>query len=266
MINGQTELLGIIGNPIKHSLSPQIHNFLLQHYQINAVYLPLVVTKSEPANIISALSNLNIKGANITIPYKTTIIDQLDFVDEYARQIDSVNCIVNKNGKWCGYSTDGLGFICGLNKLADLTAKRFLIIGAGGAAKAIVNALLKLEPKNIYITNRTNYNAEKIIRRLNYNAKLYADEDYDVLINCTNQGMDNISLPIAKKIIAKASYVIDIIYSPSKTPLLQIAEKQGKLYQNGIPMLLFQAQLSFGLFTGILPPIELLEQALKKNL
>lgn len=263
LINGNSTIYGVIGNPIRHSLSPKIHNFLFQHFNLNSVYLPFLVPIKNSEKIIHALTTLSIQGANITVPYKSIIIPQLDHVDEYAKSINSVNTIKYENGKWSGISTDGAGFISGLQQLKiNIPESKILIVGAGGSAKAIAFALAMHNVKSIYIQNRTQSTANELVNNLtsNVHAEIYANQEFNVLINSTSVGLDGNSISVPHNIINQAEYVIDLIYNPKITPLLDYAKQNGKTIQNGLPMLLEQARLAFEFWSGVSVNPELMQK------
>ena len=263
------QLFGVIGDPIAHSMSPDMHNDSFQHLGIQATYLPFAVRSENLQDAVKGMKAIGVKGFNVTIPHKTAIMPFLDKIDLLAAEIGAVNTVKLEDGSYVGYNTDGLGFVKGLREQlqADLTAQKVLIIGAGGAARAIYYSLLQEGAVHVDIANRTLPKAEKLIEGKSGNAHsdIYTlDEaekrllDYTLIINTTSIGMQpNIDeAPISLENIRPQSVVSDIIYNPLQTKLLQEAEERGALTQNGIPMFVYQGTLAFQLWTGEQPDIE----------
>lgn len=267
------KLYAVIGDPIAHSMSPQMHNELFQHYAIDAHYQPLLVKPEHLNEAVSGLKAIGIAGFNVTIPHKTEIIRYLDEVDPLANQIGAVNTVVNLNGRLIGYNTDGLGFLVGLSsKITDFIAQTILIIGAGGAARAIFYTLAKSGVKTLDLCNRSIDKAEQLIESCPYktNSKALSLEEaennlqsYGIIIQTTNIGMEpyNDQLPINVSLIKKGSVVSDIIYNPLETVFLNEAKKKEAITQNGVDMFVHQGALAFEYWTGISPDIN----QMKKN-
>lgn len=272
------KLFAVIGDPIAHSMSPQMHNDLFQHYSMDAHYQPLLVKKEHLEEAVKGLKAIGISGFNVTIPHKTEIISYLDEVDPLASQIGAVNTVVNHNGRLVGYNTDGLGFMKGLSSLTkDFTDHKILIIGAGGAARAIYYTLAKSGVKILDICNRTIEKATTLIESCPYKttsevltlAKAEKKlSEYGVIIQTTNIGMSpNINdLPLAIDRLMKESIVSDIIYNPLETALLREAKKKEAIIQNGIDMFVHQGALAFQHWTGLLPDIHRMKQNVLEQL
>ena len=164
-------LYGVIGDPIAHSMSPQIHNAAFQECSVDSAYVKFHVKKEQLSEALNGIKALGIHGVNVTVPHKEHVMPLLDKIDPLAEAIGAVNTIVNENGKLIGYNTDGLGFVEGLKNIADepLEDKSMLIIGAGGAAKAIYYSLASLGVKRIDVTNRTALRAEKMMEACPFN-------------------------------------------------------------------------------------------------
>lgn len=259
------KLYAVIGDPIGHSMSPIMHNDLFSFYGIDAHYLPFQV---KPDNLKAAVNGFKAIGAggfNVTVPHKSDIIQYLDDVDELARAIGAVNTVVNENGRLVGYNTDGPGFLKGLTAVVPQVAgKKVLIIGAGGAARAIYFTLAKEKPAVIDIFNRTVEKAWELIEECPYtsNSSAYSLyeaerqlENYDLIIQTTTIGMapEIAEQPLNLARIKRAAMVCDIIYNPLETQLLQDAKEKGAAIQNGIDMFVFQGALAFEKWTGIFP-------------
>lgn len=272
------KLFAVIGEPIAHSMSPQMHNDAFMNHSIDAHYQPLLVKKDDLKDAVKGLKAIGISGFNVTVPHKTAIMPLLDEVDSMARQIGAVNTVVNRDGKFVGYNTDGLGYLAGLSELTnDLSNQKVLIIGAGGSARAIYYTLSKSGVTSLNICNRTVERAEELIRDCPYktNSKaLSLDEaennlnDYDIIIQTTNVGMakDADKLPISLSLLKKGSIVSDIIYNPFETLFLKEAKRRGAIIQNGVDMLVHQGALAFQYWTAISPDVKRMKKIVLEQL
>lgn len=250
-IDSKTELLGVIGSPIKHSLSPVIHNAIYEKNKINAVYLAFEVEKENIKDFLSSVKTLKIKGFNITMPLKEIIVKYIKHKEKNIKSINTVK-LCNDN-LFSGISTDGDGFLYLLNKNSlDIKNKNVLIIGGGGVSIVIANAL-KSNLKSLYISGRKNGRSENTAKALNAKfidiEKLEKESEiFDIIINATPLGMNGVkdnfkSFKFLKK-MKKESAVIDTIYSPQKTKLILEAQKLKLKAVNGLDMLLGQAYKS----------------------
>jgi shikimate dehydrogenase len=271
-INGKTKIIGVIGKNIENSLSPLFHNQIILKYSLNFCYLPFQVAETDLSKAIQGIKALNIRGVNITFPYKEKAIKFLDEVEESARRIGAVNTIVNNKGILIGYNTDVIGFKKSLQEDGKFTVKKkkAVILGAGGAARAVVYALLEEEIEEICIFNRTLEKAKKIKQNLSSFfpkscISVFPLEGEDLkdkiekahlLVNATSLGMpprvDNTPLP-NEKIFHPNLLVYDLIYHPVRTLFLRQAERAGAKIINGLPMLVYQGIESFYLWTGLKP-------------
>ncbi len=269
MIDSFTELYGVFGNPVRHSKSPGIHNFAFRHHGINAVYLAF-----EPAQIaksIEAIRALNIKGASITLPFKESIMEYLDWVDENASAIGAVNTVINKEGFLQGFNTDYKAAVEPL-KPFGISGKKVCILGAGGAAQAVAFGIFK-EKGNLLIVNRNRKKGEHLAAKYNADFFLFDDKENlnkiqpDILINTTPVGMSpnisDLSFPITH--LNHKTIVMDIIYTPLKTRLLREAQSKGCTTIDGLAMFLHQGAHQFKLWTGIIPDMELLRKIILKD-
>ncbi|ULM95629.1 shikimate dehydrogenase [Peribacillus frigoritolerans] len=260
------KIYGVMGDPIAHSMSPDIHNDAFEKENIEAVYHHFHVTKEGLNDAVKGMKALGIEGFNITIPHKTSIISFLDEVDELALAIGAVNTVVNKNGRFIGYNTDGKGFFKSLcdEISGDIKAKKTLVIGAGGAARAIYFTLVKEGVKQVDIANRTKERAAQLVSDCPYDkvskalSIIEAEESlsqYDLIIQTTSSGMspelDHSPLKVDQ--LKTGAIVSDIIYNPLKTKLLREAGEKGAETQNGLGMFINQAALAFEIWTGIMP-------------
>ena len=272
-INGKIKIIGIIGKKIENSLSPLIHNQITLKHSLNFCYLPFQVAETDLSEAIQGMRALNIRGVNITFPYKEKVIKFLDEVEESARRIGAVNTIVSNKGILTGYNTDVIGFKRSLQEDGKFTIKereKAVILGAGGAARAVVYALLEEGMEEIYIFNRTLEKAKRIRQDLssffpkscisifplegkNLKEKI---KKAHLLVNATSLGMppkiDNTPLP-DEKLFHPNLLVYDLIYHPAKTLFLRQAERARAKIINGLPMLVYQGIESFYLWTGLKP-------------
>ena len=279
-IDGYTRMAAVIAKPIRHSISPFIHNHAYQLTATNAVYLAWEVAEEQVEQSLQQLRVLDMLGANISMPYKKKVLPYLDQVDESAQLIGSVNTIVQKDGCLTGYNTDGLGFLKSLPKTFSIKNKKLVLLGAGGAATAIVLEAIRQGVAEIHLFVRpeslAKYQAtfsplsealsfsivlHDLSRRDQVNAMMVGT---DLLINATGLGMDGVSLPVPKDFtFPKGCLVADLAYFPAKTPFLQLAEEQELQTVNGLGMLFHQAALAFELMTYKTFPEQEVWQALK---
>jgi len=271
-INGKTKIIGIIGKNIENSLSPLFHNQIILKHSLNFCYLPFQVAETDLNKAIQGIKALNIKGVNITFPYKEKVIELLDEVEESAQRIGAVNTIVNNKGILTGYNTDVIGFKKSLQEDGKFFTKKrkAVILGAGGASRAVVYALLEEGIEEICIFNRIPEKAEKIKKDLSpffpgSNINIFPLEkerlkdkikNANLLVNATSLGMppkiDNTPLP-DEKLFHPNLLVYDLIYHPAKTLFLRQAERAGAKIINGLPMLVYQGIESFYLWTELKP-------------
>ncbi|NHC39412.1 shikimate dehydrogenase [Bacillus sp. MM2020_1] len=272
------KLFAVLGNPIGHSMSPVMLNDLFSYYNIDAVYLPFQVEDADLHDAVKGLKALGVGGFNITVPHKSNIIPFLDGIDELAANIGAVNTVVNENGQLIGYNTDGPGFLKGLNAfLPKIADQKVLIIGAGGAARAIYFTLAKESPNVLNIANRTIERAKELIKDCPYSVSSGAisfDEasqsigEYDLVIQTTLIGMSpKIGVkPVELINIRKQTFFCDIIYNPLETQFLQEARLHGANIQNGLDMFVYQGALAFEKWTGIFPDVERMRDNVLKQL
>lgn len=276
--NQVKKLYAVLGDPIGHSMSPVMHNDLFECYQMDAHYHPFLVKKEDLKTVVQGLKAIGIAGFNVTIPHKSDIIPLLDEVDELAQSIGAVNTVVNENGRFIGYNTDGPGFLKGLEPfISSVTEKKVLVLGAGGAAKAIYFTLAKNKPAVIDIANRTINKAVELIEACPFEttSKALSLDDagsqlgnYDVIIQTTMIGMSpKVSdKPIVLDHLNKNALVCDIIYNPLETLILVEAKKLGARIQTGLDMFVYQGALAFELWTGVFPDIQRMRENVLKQL
>lgn len=261
-----TQKLGILGWPARHSLSPKIHRFWFREHAIEATYEIMETPEDALAIELVGIRSGAFRGVNVTVPHKEKALTLVDEADDVARRIGAVNTIlVKEEGKLFGSNTDAFGFSESLKQsgcdLADVAA-RPVILGAGGAARAVVAALADAGAKDILVLNRTRARSEAlaaewpIVRAGNWEDRDKALEGATLLINTTSLGMERKDpLEISLGALPKDAWVTDVVYVPLETALLKAAKKRGNRTVDGLGMLLHQAQASFRLWFGITPKV-----------
>ena len=268
IINQQTALYGVVGCPLAHSLSPAMHNAAFSTTGLNAVYLAFETSDIE--GCVKSMKALDIKGLSVTIPYKSEVINLLDAVDPLAKRIGAVNTIVNHGGRLVGYNTDATGALKALEERIDLSGKTCLILGAGGAARAIGFAL-KDRGVHLTIANRTTRRGEKLADFLGCSfVPLLEIKSVraDVLIHATPAGTyPNIGhCVITQDAIHEKMVVMDIVYNPMETRLLRMAGSVNCLTIKGLGMFVHQGAEQFRLWTGFEAPFKHMKAAVEKIL
>ena len=267
-IDQYTDLYGVLGNPVRHSLGPLMHNAAFSHKGINAVYLAFESKDVEKA--IQGMRGLGIRGMSVTIPYKSSVIPLLDEVDSLAKDIGAVNTVVNKDNKLIGYNTDAAGALRALKDIVDVNGKNCVILGAGGAARAI-GYILKRHNVNLMIANRSVERGEALSRSLDspfIKIEQLEKINADILINTTPVGMspDIDFCPVPENALKSGMTVMDIIYNPRITKLLHIASKKGCQTVDGLGMFIYQGGEQFSLWTGKEAPVDIMKNVVKKAL
>lgn len=268
-INTKTKICCVIGNPITHSLSPSIHNAGYKFLGLNFIYTAFKIENLKDA--VKGFKALDIKGISITLPHKVNIIPFLDAIDKKAKEIGAVNTVVNNNGILKGFNTDCDGALKALKEVTDLKNKKIIIVGAGGAAKAIAFGL-KEENTNILILNRTlekaRYLAQEINAKFGSLDNLSEIKNCDILIHTTSSGMHpntNQSI-IPQEFLHKNLVVFDVVYNPKETLLIKNAKQKRCKIVHGYKMLLYQAATQFEMFTNQKAPIGVMEKTLLEEL
>lgn len=265
--NGQARLAGVMGWPIGHSLSPRLHGYWLDRYGINGAYVPLAVPADAFDGAFRALPLLGFAGVNVTIPYKEAALAAVDDADETARRIGAANTIsVLPDGSLYGQNTDAFGFITNLkNGMPDWRAADgpVVVIGAGGAARAVCVALLDAGVPEIRLANRTVRRADSLARDIGgpfavtpWPKLAAAMEGAALLVNTTGLGMTG-EPPLEVDLchLAPEAVVTDIVYSPLETPLLAAARARGNRTVDGLGMLLHQGRPGFARWFGVEPDV-----------
>ena len=280
-IDGYTRLAAVVANPIKHSISPFIHNSAFEATGINGVYLALEVEVSDLAETVANIRRYQMFGINLSMPYKEEVIPYLDELSDEVRLIGAVNTVVNQNGNLIGYNTDGKGFFKSLPSFTIL-GKKMTLLGAGGAAKAVLaQAILDgASQVSVFVRStsmeKTKAYLETLQSETGFRVDLYALEEHsvlqeriaasDLLVNATSVGMDGKSSPVPENLLLPENLLVaDIIYQPFETPFLQWAKSQGNVAVNGLGMLLYQAAEAFKLWTGKDMPTDEIWQSLTEK-
>jgi shikimate dehydrogenase len=272
-ITSNTRIIPIFGNPVKHSLSPVMQNAWLSSNKLDFIYLAFAVKPEDLKQAIMSIKILNMAGANITVPYKNDVIKFIDGIDRTAEKIGSVNTIINRNGRLIGYNTDGDGLISDLkSKKIKIQNKIVLVVGAGGASKAVLYALNKLKVKKVYITSRTYKTAEHISRAYKNIIPLEINKieddlfsDTDCIINSSTCGMKkDDKMPFEIKKYKKDLVLYDLIYN-KETPFKRFAADKKLKYFSGEGMLVHQGAIAFEMWTKIKPDIKNTFLLLKKH-
>jgi shikimate dehydrogenase len=280
VISGKTEIFAVIGDPIEHTLSPAMHNAAFEHLKLDYVFLAFRVTPDEIEKALQGVRALGIRGLNVTMPHKHAVTEFIDEADATVKFLRSANTILNQRGRLRGFNTDGIGAAKALkNSDIDLAGKKVLLLGAGGAAKATAFTLAR-EVDEICILNRDGMKARELANLLEPFGKTVAGDelspkriqqelnDSDVLINATSAGM----APNTSESLVKASwlrtdlYVMDIVYNPNETKLIQEARAVGAKVITGVEMLLYQGAASFEIWTQCKAPVDVMRNALLNKL
>ncbi|MDC0352777.1 shikimate dehydrogenase, partial [Candidatus Pelagibacter sp.] len=247
----------VIGNPIDHSLSPDLHNYWIKNSSIDAIYEKKKINENQLEQIISQVRDNKIKGINVTVPFKKTVIPYLDELSSEAQSTQSVNTIYKKDNKIIGHNTDIFGFETSIKKVEYyLENKEVLILGAGGVVPSIIFSLIKMKASKIKISNRTKEKAENL-------KKIFKDievlkwgeiSNFDMIINATSLGLkkeDSLNLDFSS--ITRNKFFYDVIYNPSETNFLKIGRELGNKTLNGKLMFIFQALSAFNIWHGQTP-------------
>lgn len=268
-----SKIFAVIGDPIDHSLSPNIHNVAFRELNLDCSYIAYRIPKEELEEGVESLKKIKIDWFNVTIPHKVEMMKYLDKLDESCSIIGAVNTVTNENGILKGYNTDMDGFLDPFKKRKiNLKDLRVLLLGAGGAARAIVAGFAKEHVQSITIANRTLENANKLVEfsnKIGLNANtIKIDEigdtakNYDVIVNATSVGLKNEPSPISLNSINSKTIVYDIVYIPMNTDFIKRAKEKDAVIIYGYEMLLGQASRAFEIWHGIEAPYNVMKRAL----
>ena len=279
-----TKYVGLIGYPLGHSISPPMQQAAFDHYKLDLRY-EVWETKPDEFNALGEkLRRPSTLGANVTVPYKETILPLIDMLDDLARQIGAVNTVVNTGGKLSGHNTDAAGFLRALRQEGGFEpkGKRVVMLGAGGVAKAAGFVLARAGVKSIAIADVVTERAQGLsasLKSLGVEALVLASgkeslkaalADCDLIVNCTPVGMKHSPTegqsPLEANLIPKKALVYDVVYNPIETPLLLAAKSVGARTLGGLAMLVYQGAAAFELWTGKEAPIAIMFKAAKRAL
>lgn len=280
-ITGKTKIIGIFGDPVAHTLSPVVQNAAFGSLGLDFVYMPFHVRPARLKEAVEGVRAFHMAGVNITIPHKIKVMGYLDTVEAHARAIGAVNTVVNIDGRLIGHNTDGAGFLKSLMEETGFTPRgaRVLVVGAGGAARAVLYSILSEQPASVVVLNRTPERATALVKEFgarfpqtNLKSGVLAHmEKYaasvDLVVNATSLGMEgNPELGFPVDALPSGAIVSDIVYSPLETGLLKSARARGLAVHNGLSMLIGQGAIGFELWTGHEAPVEVMKAAALKAL
>ena len=264
---GATRVVGIIGDPVTHSRSPAIHNAAFEALGLDWVYVAFPVSRGQGGVAVGAVRALGLAGLNVTMPHKSVAASTCDELSDAARALESVNTVVNRGGVLFGDSTDGAGLLAALrDEGVDVVRAGVLVLGAGGAARAIVDALGRAGARVTIAARRADAGAQAARLAPDTRVVDFAELDdavhaANVIVNATPIGMAGESPPFAVDALEPTQFVYDTVYHPSPTPLLEAAAARGIPHAGGLGMLVHQAALSFTLWTGEAAPLAVMSAA-----
>ena len=274
---GRTDLsttrAAVIGSPVIHSLSPLLHNAAFNSLGMDWEYLALEITESELDEVLAQMRSGNLGGLSVTMPFKTRVASLVDECTSTAEKLSAVNCVVANEKGLIGHNTDGDGFLNGLIHEAqfDPKGKKVAVIGAGGAARAVIEALARSGAASIMVVNRTPAKAESAADLAGEVGAVGTLEDIsgaDLVVNATSIGMKDsqVDIPCSVDLLHSSQLVVDLIYHPLETRWISLAKQKGIDSYNGVSMLLFQAAEAFTLWTGEEAPISIMQEAITQEL
>ncbi len=278
MITGYTRIAGVIGDPIRHSLSPTILNAAFTASQLDWRYLAFPVKDGDASKALDAIRTLHIEGLSVTMPHKAAVAEALENLTPAAEALGAVNCVFRKDGELWGDSTDGDGLVEAVQDLQGEEAfdnKRVVVVGTGGAARSICEAIGRRSTARLFVAGRAPERVASTTLLAEGATAVGIDqisdlENIEVVINATSVGMsggpDEYGSPIPSELLNSGQTVIDIVYQPRTTPLLAAANEAGATTMNGVPMLVHQAALGFQRWTNLSPPLEAMTRAVESEL
>ena len=285
MITSKTSFLALIGNPVSHSLSPIMHNAAIQYLGLDLIYMAIPCKNEDLEIVVNSLKKMNCKGLNITIPFKQKVFNMCSEISPVAKKVKAINTLKLTDDKdWIGTNTDIDGFIYPLKNL-NLIKKSSLILGSGGAARSVIQGLIKLKLSKITIISRNKSSLNELITNFKNDIEIEGllstnneinnlIQETDLIINTTPVGMSNTinndEIPFGKNFwdsINSKTIVYDLIYNPSPTPFLKFCDKKGCMTIDGTQMLIAQGAKSLSFWTnGLEVPFEVMHDALKEYL
>lgn len=272
-------LTGLFGHPVGHSRSPHMHNAAFRAKGIPYVYVAFDIQPGRIGTAVESIRSLGMRGVNVTIPYKVEVVPYLDRITPEAEMIGAVNTIVYENGELIGHNTDGTGYVRSLLEETGISLPEtdVLVLGAGGAARAVVTALALHGAKGIFVANRTREKGDQLTERI---SKLCTSrslsmeeipklvEQVQLVVNTTSLGMHPATqeVPIDPAWLQKGQVVSDLIYNPRETRLLREAKQRGATVHGGLGMFIYQGAEAFTLWTGLEAPIDIMRQTVEELL
>ena len=265
-VTATTHVAGVIGHPIRHSLSPAIHNAAFAALDLDWAFVAFDVAPGCAREAVVGARLLGVEGLSVTMPHKEDVIDALDRVTPVAERLRAVNAIHRVRDEWVGESTDGAGFIDALrhDEGVDVRGLHCVVVGAGGAARAVILALTEAGAESVTVVNRTPARAAEAAALGGVVGDAGAIAVADVVVNATSVGMAGVhegELPLDASLLHAGQVVVDLVYHPLRTPLLEVARDVGAVAVTGLGMLIHQAAHAFRLWTGEDPPLEAMSAA-----
>ena len=270
--SGETRLAGVIGWPVRHSRSPAIHNAAFAATGLDWLFLAMPVRPGAVGAAVAGMGALGIEGLSVTMPHKAAAVAVVDQLSDDAVALGAVNCVARDGELLVGHNTDGGGFVDALriDEGIDPSGMRCVVVGAGGAARAVVRALAGAGADRVAVANRRPERAVPAARLAGDIGAVAGSDDLaaaDLVVNATPAGMgDDRSVPFDPVRCAEHAVVVDLVYHPETTALLAAAAEAGRRTVGGIGMLVHQAARAFELWTGVAPPIEAMGEAARRNL
>lgn len=271
-LSGTTRLGAVIGQPVRHSLSPAIFNAAFRARGLDWAFVALEVAPGGVPAALAGVRALGIGGLSVTMPHKTAVAREVDELSDDARLLDAVNSVVNEDGVLIGSNTDGQGFVAALAADAgfDPAGRRAVVLGAGGAARAVVLALARAGAAEVVVVNRTAARAEQAAALAGGQGRVGTARDVtdaDLVVNATPQGMGDAAVtPIDPELLRVGQVVADLVYEPAETPLLAAARARGVTAVNGLGMLVHQAAVQWARWTAQHPPVDVMTAAALRGL
>jgi shikimate dehydrogenase len=274
VLTGATRAAGVIGSPIRHSLSPTIFNAAFEAAGLDWAYLAFEVPEGAAGLALGGMRALGIDGLSVTMPHKAAVLEGLDRLSDDAEALGAVNCITRRGGELHGDNTDGPGLLDALriDEGIDLAGRRCAVVGAGGAGRAVLRALAAAGPADVVVLNRSPEPAARAVTIAGDRARVGSGDDLaraDLVVHATPLGMGVVvttdgaaePMPFAVDALADGTVVVDLVYHPAVTPLVRAARARGLHAVNGLGMLIHQAAHAFRLWTGEAPPLEAMSAA-----
>jgi shikimate dehydrogenase len=267
-----TRLGAVIGHPIRHSLSPTIYNAAFATADLDWIFVALDVADDAGRDAVDAMRVLGIDWLSVTMPHKFAAADAVDELTDDARALHAVNCVINRDGRLVGHSTDGAGFVRALHAELGFTpaGRSCAVLGAGGAARAVILALAQAGAAEVVVVNRTRSRAEEAVALAGAVGRVGSDGDVtgtDLVVNATSVGMgDDAGLPVDPDRLRAGQVVADLVYAPLVTPLLAVAAARGLVTVDGVGMLVQQAGLQYEQVIGRPAPVDAMDEAARSRL